>query len=450
MIEVDKDVAAPARPQKWYKILYVQVIFAIIIGILLGHFKPEIGEAMKPLGDGFIKLVKMIIAPVIFLTVTSGIAAMSDLKKVGRVTGKAMIYFLTFSTLALIIGMIVSHIVQPGAGMNIDPKSLDGGAVAQYVTKAHDSTVTGFLMNIIPTTLVSPFVTGDILQVLFVAVLFGIALAMVGAKAKPVLDLINAVTTPVFRLVAMLMKFAPIGAFGAMAFTIGKYGIESVVNLAMLVGTFYATSILFVLVVLGGVARYNGFSIIRLVRYIREELLLVLGTSSSEAALPTLMQKMERAGCSKSVVGLVVPTGYSFNLDGTNIYMTMAALFIAQACNIPLSLGDQILLLLVAMLSSKGAAGVTGAGFITLAATLSVVPTVPVAGMALILGVDRFMSECRALTNLVGNATASIVVARWEGELDKEQLDRAMAGEVMTDPVATPPASLTPASGSAH
>jgi len=450
VIEVDKDVAAPARPQKWYKILYVQVIFAIIIGILLGHFKPEIGEAMKPLGDGFIKLVKMIIAPVIFLTVTSGIAAMSDLKKVGRVTGKAMIYFLTFSTLALIIGMIVSHIVQPGAGMNIDPKSLDGGAVAQYVTKAHDSTVTGFLMNIIPTTLVSPFVTGDILQVLFVAVLFGIALAMVGAKAKPVLDLINAVTTPVFRLVAMLMKFAPIGAFGAMAFTIGKYGIESVVNLAMLVGTFYATSILFVLVVLGGVARYNGFSIIRLVRYIREELLLVLGTSSSEAALPTLMQKMERAGCSKSVVGLVVPTGYSFNLDGTNIYMTMAALFIAQACNIPLSLGDQILLLLVAMLSSKGAAGVTGAGFITLAATLSVVPTVPVAGMALILGVDRFMSECRALTNLVGNATASIVVARWEGELDKEQLDRAMAGEVMTDPVATPPASLTPASGSAH
>jgi aerobic C4-dicarboxylate transport protein len=450
VIEVDKDVAAPARPQKWYKILYVQVIFAIIIGILLGHFKPEIGEAMKPLGDGFIKLVKMIIAPVIFLTVTSGIAAMSDLKKVGRVTGKAMIYFLTFSTLALIIGMIVSHIVQPGAGMNIDPKSLDGGAVAQYVTKAHDSTVTGFLMNIIPTTLVSPFVTGDILQVLFVAVLFGIALAMVGPKAKPVLDLINAVTTPVFRLVAMLMKFAPIGAFGAMAFTIGKYGIESVVNLAMLVGTFYATSILFVLVVLGGVARYNGFSIIRLVRYIREELLLVLGTSSSEAALPTLMQKMERAGCSKSVVGLVVPTGYSFNLDGTNIYMTMAALFIAQACNIPLSLGDQILLLLVAMLSSKGAAGVTGAGFITLAATLSVVPTVPVAGMALILGVDRFMSECRALTNLVGNATASIVVARWEGELDKEQLDRAMAGEVMTDPVATPPASLTPASGSAH
>ena len=450
MIEVDKDVAAPARAQKWYKILYVQVIFAIIIGILLGHFKPEIGEAMKPLGDGFIKLVKMIIAPVIFLTVTSGIAAMSDLKKVGRVTGKAMIYFLTFSTLALILGMLVSHIVQPGAGMNIDPKTLDGGAVAQYVTKAHDSTVTGFLMNIIPTTLVSPFVTGDILQVLFVAVLFGIALAMVGPKAKPVLDLINAVTTPVFRLVAMLMKFAPIGAFGAMAFTIGKYGIESVVNLAMLVGTFYATSILFVLLVLGGVARYNGFSIIRLVRYIREELLLVLGTSSSEAALPTLMQKMERAGCSKSVVGLVVPTGYSFNLDGTNIYMTMAALFIAQACNIPLSLGDQILLLLVAMLSSKGAAGVTGAGFITLAATLSVVPTVPVAGMALILGVDRFMSECRALTNLVGNATASIVVARWEGELDKEQLDRAMAGEVMTDPVATPPASLTPASGSAH
>lgn len=428
MIDVDQNAGTPARKLKFYQILYVQVLFAIVVGILLGYFKPDLGEAMKPLGDGFIKLVKMIIAPVIFLTVTTGIAAMSDLKKVGRVAGKSMLYFLVFSTLALIVGMLVSHIVQPGAGLHIDPATLDHKSVADYVTKAHDSTITGFLLNVIPNTIFSPFVSGDILQVLFVAVLFGIALAVVGPRAKPVTDFLTALAQPVFKLVAILMKAAPIGAFGAMAFTIGKYGIKSVINLAMLVGTFYATSVLFVVVVLGLVARYNGFSILKLVRYIREELLLVLGTSSSEAALPTLMQKMERAGCSKSVVGLVVPTGYSFNLDGTNIYMTMAALFIAQACDIPLSLGDQILLPLVAMLSSKGAAGVTGAGFITLAATLSVVPTVPVAGMALILGVDRFMSECRALTNLVGNATASVVVARWEGELDRDALDAALNG----------------------
>jgi len=434
MIDLDERAVAPVRKLKFYQILYVQVLFAIAVGILLGHYHPELGEAMKPLGDGFIKLVKMIIAPVIFLTVTTGIAAMSDLRKVGRVVGKAMIYFLVFSTLALAVGLIVSHLVQPGAGLHIDPASLDQGSVKGYVSKAHDSTISGFLLNIIPNTMVSPFVTGDILQVLFVAVLFGIALAIVGERAKPVTTFLTALSQPVFKVVAILMRAAPVGAFGAMAFTIGKYGIGSVVNLAMLVGTFYATSVLFVLVVLGAVARYNGFSIVRLVRYIREELLLVLGTSSSEAALPTLMQKMERAGCSKSVVGLVVPTGYSFNLDGTNIYMTMAALFIAQACDIPLSLGDQILLLLVAMLSSKGAAGVTGAGFITLAATLSVVPTIPVAGMALILGVDRFMSECRALTNLVGNATASIVVARWEGELDKDQLDAALNGQPGTDP----------------
>lgn len=435
MIEVDQ--SAPARKLKFYQILYVQVLFAIVIGILLGYFKPDLGQAMQPLGDGFIKLVKMIIAPVIFLTVATGIAAMSDLKKVGRVAGKAMLYFLVFSPLALIVGMVVSHIVQPGAGMHINPATLDQKAVSGYVAKAHDSTITGFLLNVIPTTIFSPFVGGDILQVLFVAVLFGIALAQVGERGKPVLDFLTALAQPIFKLVAILMKAAPIGAFGAMAFTIGKYGIKSIINLAMLVGTFYATSVLFVVVVLGLVARYNGFSILKLVRYIREELLLVLGTSSSEAALPTLMQKMERAGCSKSVVGLVVPTGYSFNLDGTNIYMTMAALFIAQACDIPLSLGDQILLLLVAMLSSKGAAGVTGAGFITLAATLSVVPTVPVAGMALILGVDRFMSECRALTNLVGNATAAVVVARWEGELDKDQLHAALEGEA---PAAQPQA----------
>ena len=435
---IDTDQGAPARKLKFYQVLYVQVLFAIVVGMLLGHYKPELGQSMQPLGDGFIKLVKMIIAPVIFLTVATGIAAMSDLKKVGRVAGKAMLYFLVFSTLALVVGMVVSHIVQPGAGMHIDPKTLDTKAVSGYVAKAHDSTITGFLMNIIPTTIFSPFVGGDILQVLFVAVLFGIALAQVGERGKPVLNFLTVLAQPIFKLVAILMKAAPIGAFGAMAFTIGKYGIKSVVNLAMLVGTFYATSVLFVVIVLGAVARYNGFSILKLVRYIREELLLVLGTSSSEAALPTLMQKMEKAGCSKSVVGLVVPTGYSFNLDGTNIYMTMAALFIAQACDIPLSLGDQILLLLVAMLSSKGAAGVTGAGFITLAATLSVVPSVPVAGMALILGVDRFMSECRALTNLVGNATAAVVVARWEGELDRGQLERALDGQDLPSPGEAP------------
>ncbi|ANN77280.1 dicarboxylate/amino acid:cation symporter [Bordetella flabilis] len=439
MIEIDQ--TAVPRKQKFYQILYVQVVVAIVIGILLGYYKPDTAEAMRPLGDGFIKLVKLIIAPVIFLTVTTGIAGMNDLKRVGRVAGKAFVYFLCFSTIALIVGMLVSHLVQPGAGMHINPLSLDNKAVADYVTKAHDSTITGFLMNVIPASLVGPFVTGDILQVLFVSVLFGVALALVGEKGKPILTLLNALGQPVFKMVAILMRAAPVGAFGAMAFTIGKYGIHSVLNLAALVGTFYATSILFVVVVLGAVARYNGFSILKLVRYIREELLLVLGTSSSEAALPSLMQKMERAGCSKPVVGLVVPTGYSFNLDGTNIYMTMAALFIAQACDINLSLGDQILLLLVAMLSSKGAAGVTGSGFITLAATLSVVPSLPVAGMALILGVDRFMSECRALTNLVGNATASVVVARWEGQLDKAALDAALNGHPET-PVSPPTTQL--------
>ena len=424
-------VAEPRRPIPFYKQLYVQVLFAIAAGILLGHFYPELGTSLKPLGDAFIKLVKMIIAPVIFLTVATGIAGMTDMKKVGRVAGKAMIYFLTFSTLALIIGLIVANVVQPGAGMHIDPASLDPSAVANYTEKAHEQSITGFLSNIIPTTIVGAFASGDILQVLFFSVLFGVSLAMVGDKGKPVTDFLQMLTTPIFKLVSILMKAAPIGAFGAMAFTIGKYGIGSIANLAMLIATFYITALLFVLVVLGAVARYNGFSIIALIRYIKEELLLVLGTSSSEAALPSLMDKMEKAGCKRSVVGLVIPTGYSFNLDGTNIYMTLAALFIAQATDIPLSLTDQILLLLVAMLSSKGAAGITGAGFITLAATLSVVPAVPVAGMALILGIDRFMSECRALTNLVGNAVATIVVARWENELDVERLNAAMNGKPM-------------------
>ena len=433
-MEIDLSAAGePVARKPLYRQLYVQVLTAIALGILLGHFYPQLGESLKPLGDAFIKLVKMIIAPVIFLTVTTGIAAMSDLKKVGRVVGKAMLYFLTFSTLALIVGLIVANLVQPGAGLNIDPASLDAASVADYSAKAHDQSVVAFLMNIIPNTIVGAFATGDILQVLFFAVLFGISLAMVGEKGAPVLTFLQALSAPFFRLVAILMKAAPIGAFGAMAFTIGKYGIGSIANLAMLVGTFYVTAILFVVLILGAVCRYNGFSIFKLLSYIKEELLLVLGTSSSEAALPTLMEKLENAGAKKSVVGLVIPTGYSFNLDGTNIYMTLAALFIAQATNIELSLWDQVLLLLVAMLSSKGAAGITGAGFITLAATLSVVPTVPVAGMALILGVDRFMSECRALTNLVGNAVATLVVARWEGELDEARLNEVLNGN--TKPV---------------
>ncbi|ASS56349.1 dicarboxylate/amino acid:cation symporter [Rhizobium leguminosarum] len=443
MIAAPLDAVAGSKGKKpFYSHLYVQVLVAIAAGILLGHFYPELGTQLKPLGDAFIKLVKMIIAPVIFLTVATGIAGMSDLQKVGRVAGKAMLYFLTFSTLALIIGLIVANVVQPGAGMNIDPASLDPAAVATFAAKAHEQSIVGFLTNIIPTTIVGAFADGDILQVLFFSVLFGIALAMVGEKGEQVVNFLNSLTAPVFKLVAILMKAAPIGAFGAMAFTIGKYGVGSIANLAMLIGTFYITSLLFVFIVLGAVARYNGFSIVALLRYIKEELLLVLGTSSSEAALPGLMNKMEKAGCKRSVVGLVIPTGYSFNLDGTNIYMTLAALFIAQATGIHLSWGDQILLLLVAMLSSKGAAGITGAGFITLAATLSVVPSVPVAGMALILGIDRFMSECRALTNLVGNAVATIVVARWENELDTVQLAAALGGQTGED---TSAAGLQPA-----
>ncbi|MBF7682411.1 dicarboxylate/amino acid:cation symporter [Acinetobacter sp. B5B] len=429
---MDTQTHSPDKKPKFYQVLYVQVIFAITLGIILGHFYPSVGESLKPLGDAFINIVKMIISPVIFLTVVTGIAGMKNMGSVGRVTGKAMLYFITFSTLALFVGMIVANIIQPGHGLNINPATLQADKVSQYVEKAHDSTIVGFLMGIIPKTLLSPLVGGDILQVLVVAVLFGIALAATSDKSQPIIDFLDTLTVPVFKLVGMLMKLAPIGAFGAMAFTVGKYGVGSIGNLALLIATFYITSVLFIVVVLGAVARYNGFSIIALVRYIKDELWLVLGTSSSEAALPNLMRKMENAGCEKSVVGLVVPTGYSFNLDGTNIYMTMAALFIAQACNIDLTIGQQLTLLLVAMISSKGAAGVTGAGFITLAATLSVVPDVPVAGMALILGIDRFMSECRALTNFIGNACATIVVARWDNSLDKEQLDKALHSKTTT------------------
>ncbi|MEA5122914.1 dicarboxylate/amino acid:cation symporter [Xanthomonas floridensis] len=434
-------ISKPAGPLPasvpFYRQLYFQVVVAIVLGALLGHFEPAFAESLKPLGDAFIKLVKMIIAPVIFLTIVTGIAGMTHLKTVGRVFAKAMTYFLFFSTLALIVGMIVAHVVQPGAGMNINPAELDQSAVNTYVQKSHELSLVGFLMDIIPATLISAFVDGNILQVLFVAVLFGIALALVGERGRPVLSFLEALTAPVFRLVHILMKAAPIGAFGAIAFTIGKYGVESLVNLAWLVGSFYITSLFFVLVILGLVCRFCGFSVLKLIRYLKAELLLVLGTSSSESALPSLMEKMEKAGCEKSVVGLVVPTGYSFNLDGTNIYMTLAALFIAQATNVDLTLGQQITLLAVAMLSSKGAAGVTGAGFITLAATLSVVPDVPVAGMALILGVDRFMSECRSLTNFIGNAVATVVVSRWENALDRNQLKLVLDGG--SPPLQAPP-----------
>jgi aerobic C4-dicarboxylate transport protein len=420
-------MARAARPL--WRSLYFWVLIAIALGVLVGWLWPDTGRALKPLADGFIKLVKMIITPVIFLTVATGIAGMADLKAFGRVGAKAMAYFLTVSTLALAIGLIVANVARPGASLGVDPATLDAGAVANYVSAAHERTVTGFILDIIPDTLVSAFTSGEILQILFVAILFGIALALIGARGERLLESLKTLTAIVFRIVHILMYLAPFGAFGAMAFTIGQYGIGTLANLAALIVTFYATSLLFVVVVLGGIARAAGFPLFGLLNYIKDELLLVLGTSSSESAMPLLIEKLERAGCPKPIVGLVVPTGYSFNLDGTNIYMSLAALFIAQACGIELTLGDQLLLMGVAILSSKGAAGVTGSGFIVLAATLAVVPSVPVAGMALILGVDRFMSECRALTNFIGNAVATIVVARWERAVDPAQLRAAFRGE---------------------
>jgi len=406
----------------FYKILYVQVLFAIIVGVLLGIFDPAVATKMKPLGDGFIKLIKMIIAPVIFCTVVAGIAGMQDMKKVGRVGGKALLYFEVVSTFALAIGLMVANLIKPGAGFNADVTKLDTSAIAEFTKKAKDQSTVDFLMNIIPNTFFDAFAKGEILQVLLIAILFGSALSMLGERGKPVTKFINDISHVIFGVVGIVMKVAPIGAFGAMAFTIGKFGIASLIPLAKLMGSFYLTCGLFVLVVLGAIAWYTGFSILRFISYIKEELLIVLGTSSSESALPALMRKLEKLGCSKSVVGLVVPTGYSFNLDGTNIYMTMAALFVAQATNTELTLMQELTILFVAMLTSKGASGITGAGFITLAATLAVVPTIPVAGMALILGIDRFMSECRALTNFVGNGVASIVVSKWENELDHDRL----------------------------
>ncbi|HEX9278884.1 MAG TPA: dicarboxylate/amino acid:cation symporter [Casimicrobiaceae bacterium] len=413
-----------------YKHLYAQVLFAIVCGIILGHFWPATGEAMKPLGDAFIKLIKMIIAPIIFCTVVAGIAGMEDMKKVGRVGGKALIYFEVVSTLALIIGLIVVNTLQPGVGFNADPASIDTKNIASYTTAAKSQSTVDFLMNVIPNTVIDAFARGEILQVLLFSVLFGLALASAGQKGKPVVRFIDEFAHALFIVVGFIMRAAPIGAFGAMAFTIGKYGLASLVPLAKLMGSFYLTCLLFILVVLGLIARWVGFSIIRFIVYIKEELLIVLGTSSSESVLPRMMAKMEKLGCSKSVVGLVIPAGYSFNLDGTSIYLTMAAVFIAQATNTELSLFQQLTILAVLLLTSKGASGVTGSGFIVLAATLSSVPTIPVAGLALILGIDRFMSEARALTNLIGNGVATIVVSKWERELDHQQMERGLRRDV--------------------
>jgi aerobic C4-dicarboxylate transport protein len=413
----------------WYRHLYVQVLGAIALGILLGHFYPTIGESMKPLGDAFIKLIKMLIAPIIFCTVVHGIASMEDMKKVGRVGVKALIYFEVMTTIALIIGLVVVNLWQPGVGMNIDPAQLDTSSVSTYTTAAGEKSQLDFFMHIIPATVVGAFAEGEILQVLLIAILFAFALHWLGERGKPLLNTIDLTAHVFFGIVGIVMKVAPIGAFGAMAFTIGKYGLGTLLSLASLMAGFYATCLLFVLVVLGVVARLCGFSIFKFIRYIKEELLIVLGTSSSESVLPRMLAKMENLGADKSVVGLVIPTGYSFNLDGTCIYLTMAAVFLAQATNTDLSLGQQIALVGILLLTSKGAAGVTGSGFIVLAATLASLGTVPVASIALILGVDRFMSEARALTNLVGNGMATIVVAKWEGALDEERLHRHLNRE---------------------
>jgi aerobic C4-dicarboxylate transport protein len=421
------DTVPPRRPL--YKSLYAQVLTAIVIGVILGHFWPQAGESMKPLGDAFIKLIKMIIAPIIFCTVVVGIAGMEDMKKVGKTGGLALLYFEVVSSIALIVGLTIINVVQPGAGMNVDPATLDTRQVAAYTGPGKMQTTVGFLLDIIPNTVVDAFAKGEILQVLLFSVLFGFALHRFGGRGTLVFDMIEKTSHVLFGVVGIIMRVAPLGAFGAMAFTIGKYGVGSLVQLGYLMGTFYATCLVFVFVVLGLIARFHGFSIWKFVRYIKEELLIVLGTSSSESVLPRMMAKMENLGARKSVVGLVIPTGYSFNLDGTSIYLTMAAVFIAQATNTPMTIGQQATLLAVLVLTSKGAAGVTGSGFIVLAATLSAVGHVPVAGLALILGIDRFMSEARALTNLVGNGVATVVVAKWTGDLDTERLRRTLDGE---------------------
>ncbi|NML43553.1 dicarboxylate/amino acid:cation symporter [Ramlibacter sp. G-1-2-2] len=413
---------AVTRHRRLYRSLYVQVLCAVVIGVLIGHFFPATGEAMKPLGDGFIKLIKMMIAPIIFCTVVTGIAGMEDMKKVGKTGGLALLYFEVVSSIALLVGLVLVNTIGPGHGMNVDPASLDTKGIAAYTDPHKLGTTTEFFMNIIPETLVGAFAKGEILQVLLIAILFGFALHRFGGRGTLVFDWIEKASHVLFTMVGFIMRVAPIGAFGAMAFTIGKYGIGSLFQLGKLMGTFYLTCLIFIFVVLGLIGRMHGFSVWKLVKYIKEELLIVLGTSSSESVLPRMMEKLENLGARKTTVGLVIPTGYSFNLDGTNIYLTMAAVFIAQATNTPMTLLQELTLLGVLVITSKGAAGVTGSGFIVLAATLSAVGHVPVAGLALILGIDRFMSEARALTNLVGNAVATLVVARWTGDLDMAQL----------------------------
>jgi aerobic C4-dicarboxylate transport protein len=417
--------ARPYRP--WYAVLYIQVLVAIVAGVAVGYFWPDLGKALKPLGDGFIALIKMMIAPVIFCTVVHGISSMGDLKRVGRVGVKALVYFEVVSTLALAIGLIVGELLQPGAGFNIDPASMDAKAVATYVTQAKESGIVAHLMAIIPDSYIGALAKGDLLQVLLVSILSGFAIALMGKTGEPIAHAIDQAAKVFFGIIRMIVRVAPIGAFGAMAFTIGAYGIGSLTRLVALVGTFYLTSILFVLIVLGTIARLSGFSIIRYLGYIKDELLIVLGTSSSETVLPQMMQKMEHLGASRPVVGLVIPTGYSFNLDGTNIYMTLSTLFLAQATNTHLTIWQELGILGIAMITSKGASGVTGAGFITLAATLAIVPDIPIQSLAILLGIDKFMSECRALTNLIGNGVACIVISRSEGELDKDALHEAMA-----------------------
>jgi len=411
----------------WYSVLYIQVLIAIAIGIFIGHFWPDLGKALKPLGDGFISLIKMMIGPVIFCTVVHGIGSMRDLKKVGRVGVKTLFYFEAVSTIALIIGLIVGEVLQPGKGFNIDVASLDPKAVAGYVTKAKEEGIVAHLLAIIPDTFMSAFAKGDLLQVLLIAILSGFAISRLGDLGEKINNVIDAMAQIFFGIIRIIVRAAPIGALGAMAFTVGAYGVASLVNLLQLIATFYLTSLLFVLVVLGAIARFAGFSILRFLGYIKDELLIVLGTSSSETVLPHMIQKMEHLGASKSVVGLVIPTGYSFNLDGTNIYMTLATLFLAQATNTHLTLGHLLGILVIAMVTSKGASGVTGAGFVTLAATLAIVPDVPIESLAILVGIDKFMSECRALTNLVGNGVATIVISRWEGELDVDKLHETMA-----------------------
>jgi aerobic C4-dicarboxylate transport protein len=416
------------KHRPWYRILYIQVLIAIALGILLGHLYPKTGVAMKPLGDGFIALIKMMIAPVIFCTVVHGISSMGDLRKVGRVGVKTLFYFEAVSTVALLVGLLVGKIVQPGAGFNIDPATLDANAVSSYVSRAKEEGIVAHLLAIIPPdSFVGALARGDLLQVLLVSILSGLAIALLGEVGQRNAGAIDTAAKMFFGVIRIIVKAAPIGAFGAMAFTIGSQGLGALWNLGQLILTFYATSLIFILVVLGTIAHFAGFSIIRLIGYIKDELLIVVGTSSSETVLPQIMRKMEHLGASKSVVGLVVPTGYSFNLDGTNIYMTLATLFLAQATNTPLTLTQELGILAIAMITSKGASGVTGAGFVTLAATLSIIPDIPIQSLALLLGIDKFMSECRALTNLVGNSVACVVISRWEHELDVDALHETMA-----------------------